>query len=499
MKKQQMQRILLSGSAVFALSATATFAADKTAPSREQSVPMEIAVGGLLPVEQAEISAQFSNWLEQERPAGVREAAARIQISPDQTKAIEFPEPVNGEPLKAGVVVPITARIGLHALGSAKSPLPKGDGRVGGGTLAATREGGYVWATAITSTDAGGIRVHLINFSLPENAEMYFYSQWGEVYGPFTGVGPDGTREFWTPSVLGSEGILQLRVSGPVAKGDLQTISFDVTEVGHIGRGVFGTPTDGDVSVASFCPTNAACIENVNCGSHPVTNNAELAVAKMLWIAGPYIYTCSGGLIADTLAGQINYFLTANHCISKSSSNLEAFFGYQDSCGSTANCTGTWDDPPAGSFTGKTVGATIKKTGRRGDFSLFTLNQNPPAGSVFLGWNNTSIANSGGTPLYRVSHPSGAPQSYSDQTVNATSTTCTGWPRGERIYSNGVTGSMEGGSSGSPVLNSAGEIVGQLTGSCGTQGCATCNHTCKRVVDGAFAYYYSQVQPFLAP
>ena len=78
MKKQQMQRILLSGSAVFALSATATFAADKTAPSREQSVPMEIAVGGLLPVEQAEISAQFSNWLEQERPAGVREAAARI-------------------------------------------------------------------------------------------------------------------------------------------------------------------------------------------------------------------------------------------------------------------------------------------------------------------------------------------------------------------------------------------------------------------------------------
>lgn len=501
MKKQQVQRILLSGTAVFALLAAATFAADKPAPPVERSAPMEVAVVGLSPADQAQISAQLSNWLEQERPDGVVQAAARIQISPDQMKSIEFPEPVNGEPLKVGVVVPMTARISLHSLGSAKSPLPQNGGRVGGGTLEATPEGGYVWAAAITSTDAGAIRVHLNNFSLPENAEMYFYSQWGEVYGPFTGVGPDGTREFWTPSVFGSEGILQLRVSGPVAEADLQQISFNVTEVGHIGRGVFGTLADGDGGVASFCPGNASCIQDTNCGSHAVTNNAELAVAKMIWISGAYIYTCSGGLIADTVTtSQIPYFLTANHCLSKNNTNLEAFFQYQSSaCNDTGNCTGTWTDPPAGSYAGKTVGATVKATNRKGDFTLLQLSQNPPAGSFFLGWTNVAVANSNNTPLYRISHPSGSPQCYSDQNVSTSAPTCRGWPRGERIYSRGVNGGTEGGSSGSPVINGSGQIVGQLSGACGTNLNNVCDNANNATVDGAFAYYYNTVQPFLAP
>ncbi|MDO8632225.1 MAG: hypothetical protein Q7R41_17210, partial [Phycisphaerales bacterium] len=391
MKKQQMQRVLLSGSAVFAMLAAATFAADKPVPPADRSVPMEVAVEGLSPVDQAQISAQLSNWLVQERPAGVIDSPARIQISQEDMKSIEFPERVNGEPLKAGVVVPMTARISLRALGSAKSPLPNDVGRVGGGTLAATPEGGYVWAAAIVSTDAGAIRVHLENFSLPENAEMYFYSQWGEVYGPFTGVGPDGTREFWTPSVFGSQGILQLRVSGPVAEADLQKISFEVTEVGHIGRGVFGTPTDAEGGVASFCTYNASCIVNNSCTSDPAVNDAELAVAKMLWIQGAFIYTCSGGLIADSDTGtQIPYFMTAGHCLSQSNSGLEAFFKYQVPCGTTS-CTATFTDPPSNLISGKTVGATVMAQGSisSGDYCLLRLSQAPPAGSVFLGWNNT--------------------------------------------------------------------------------------------------------------
>jgi hypothetical protein len=500
MKKQQVQRILLSGTAVLAFLAAATFAADKPAPPVERSVPMEVAVVGLSPADQAQISAQLSNWLVSERPAGAVETPARIQISPEDLKSIEFPEPVNGEPLKVGVVVPMTARIGLHSLGSAKSPLPKNDGRVGGGTLEVTLEGGYVWAAAITSTDAGAIRVHLTNFSLPENAEMYFYSQRGEAYGPFTGFGPDGTREFWTPSVFGSEGILQLRVSGPVAKADLQKVSFSVTEVGHIGRGVFGTPADAEGGVASFCSFNASCIENNSCTSDPAVNNAELAVAKMLWVQGAFIYTCSGGLIADSDTGtQIPYFMTAGHCLSQSNSNLEAFFRYQVSCG-TSNCTATYTDPPSNLIAGKTVGATVKAQGSisSGDYCLLQLSQDPPAGSVFLGWNNTPISGTNGAALHRVSHPSGAPQAYSSANVNTSLQTCQGWNRGPLIYSRGVVGGTEGGSSGSPVVNASGQFVGQLTGACGTNLNDVCDHTSNATVDGAFAYYYNAVAPYLA-
>jgi len=474
------------------------FAAEKESPreARPVSVPMEVATEGLSPAELAEISSQLAGVLEQQRPEGAADSKVRIQLTQEQINSIEFPQPVNGEPLRVGLVVPMTTNVQLQGFTSrTESP---GPGPFGGGTLAATPDGGYVWSVAIESDRAGAIRLHVEDLVLPKNAELYFYSRRsGEAYGPFLGVGPDGTGEFWTPSVFGSEGILQLRVHAPA---DMQQISLRVTEVGHISRGVFGLPGDAEGGVASFCPSNADCIENTNCGSHSVTNNAELAVAKMLWVAGAFINTCSGGLIADNVPStQIPYFLTANHCISKSSSNLEAFFQYQDSCGSTDNCTGTWDDPPPGSFAGKTVGATLKASNRKGDFTLFQLNQNPPAGSVFLGWTNAPVANSNGVPLYRISHPSGSPQSYSDQTVSTSAPTCQGWPRGERIYSRGVNGAIEGGSSGAPVINGSGQIVGQLTGSCGFNLDDVCDHASNATVDGAFAYYYNKVQQFLNP
>jgi len=255
----------------------------------------------------------------------------------------------------------------------------------------------------------------------------------------------------------------------------------------------------GEGAISSFCQFNASCIQNNGCTSDPAVNNAELAVAKLLWVQGCCIYTCSGGLIADSDAGtQIPYFMTANHCRSSSSSNMEAFFQYQVSCG-TSTCTGTYTDPPTNLIAGKTVGATIKATGgiSSGDFSLFQLNENPPAGSVFLGWTNSPIAFTNGAALHRVSHPSGAPQAYSNANVNTSASTCTGWNRGPLIYSTGNVGATEGGSSGSPVVNSSGQFVGQLTGSCGTNLNNVCDHASNRTVDGAFAHYYNSVAPFL--
>jgi hypothetical protein len=101
--------------------------------------------------------------------------------------------------------------------------------------------------------------------------------------------------------------------------------------------------------------------------------------------------------------------------------------------------------------------------------------------------------------LYRVSHPGGAPQSYSEHRVSTTAGTCQAWPRGDRIYSKDVSGATEGGSSGSPVLNGAGQIVGQLSGACGTNVNDVCDSTSNATVDGAFANYFSAVEPFLNP
>ena len=137
-------------------------------------------------------------------------------------------------------------------------------------------------------------------------------------------------------------------------------------------------------------------------------------------------------------------------------------------------------------------------------FGLFIFQSlfNPPAGSVFLGWTSAPVANTNNAHLYRISNPNFGPQVYSQHDVSTSAGTCSGWPRGERIYSHDITGAIDGGSSGSPVLNASSQVVGQLSGTCGTNpsdACASGPGEANATVDGAFAFYYSTVQPILSP
>ncbi len=108
------------------------------------------------------------------------------------------------------------------------------------------------------------------------------------------------------------------------------------------------------------------------------------------------------------------------------------------------------------------------------------------------------MANSSGTNLYRVSHPAGSPQAYSEQEVNTTAGTCGTLPRGDFIYSDATLADTEGGSSGSPVVNGSAQVVGQLYGACGSSPSTTCDND-DRTVDGAFAVTFSSVSQWLDP
>jgi hypothetical protein len=381
------------------------------------------------------------------------------------------------QPLRVGLVKPVTARASLV--------------RPSWGAVKSTYDAGRVWSAAVRSEGAFGLRLHFKRFRLPEDTELYLFNELGEVAGPYTGWGPLGTGEFWSNMVTGDTVYLQLRQYGPAGPEKLAASWFDLVDVGPVTQGFGWSP--GSMA-KSFCSYNETCVENAGCGTDSAVNDAKDAVAYMLFVKRPFQYACSGGLLNTKTYSGTPYFLTANHCISSDrvASTLEAYFQYWVSC--NQGCPDEWSRPD----TTKVLGSSVVATNKTGDFTLLLLDA-LPAGATLLGWNSAPVAFSNGTNLYRISHPSTAPQAYSEHVVDTSALTCSSWPRGSWIYSRDTYGATEGGSSGSPVVDGLGRVVGQLSGACGSNVNDVCDSANNATVDGAFASYYSQVAQWLDP
>ena len=424
-----------------------------------------------------------------ERPEGVADRPLTIAVSADERAALGVNDP-GTKKLRVGTVKGLNASIRFDDL----SPAELRGRRVRThGVLQGTDDGGLVWTASVRSEGAAALQFRIYGFFLPPRAELWVYNAAGETHGPYTWAGPEGTREFWTHSVSGAEAFVQLRMRGPVSQGDLQRLGFVIADVAHVDdASLRGSGPDASPA-AGFCSYNASCVESGECATAD-WNNARNAVAHIRFVSGGWVYICSGGLVASS-GSPGPYFLTANHCISRDreASSMEAYFRYRSTtnCGSSpTGCGGPGSSP-------RTRGATIVSTNRTGDYTLLRLSESAPTGSYFLGWSTTAVANANTTPLYRLSHPGGAPQAYSTHQVDTSKGTCTSWPRGSWIYSRDTFGATEGGSSGSPVLNSSAQVVGQLSGACGFNVSNNCDRDSNATVDGAFAGYYSAVAPYL--
>lgn len=373
------------------------------------------------------------------------------------------------------------------------------------GAARANRDG-FVWTAAVKVPGATALRLRITGLDLAAGTEMYVYNMAGQAYGPYTGRGPLGTGELYTNTVFGQQLMLQVHSSADAERAPRFTVAevgimgarFAVPRYGEKGALDLGAIKGANAQASNLCSNNADCVVNAACQSSPVVSSVKDAVATMLFQSGSAYYICTGGLIADAVTTSvIPYFLTANHCISTTgeASSLETYFDYETTC-SNPNCTQPYNN------IGETVGATIKAGSSNTDVTLLQLSSAPssPDGVVtYLGWLSTPVANTNNVALYRISHPSGSPQAYSEHAVDTTKGTCRTLPRGNFIYSRDLVGGTEGGSSGSPVVNGSAQIVGQLYGACGTDVNNSCNAAANATVDGAFAVSYPLLQPFLSP
>ncbi|HXV76442.1 MAG TPA: serine protease, partial [Candidatus Polarisedimenticolaceae bacterium] len=437
--------------------------------------------------------ADLQQWLQLEMPAAVVGAPTRVALTDDELAEIDRRD----AEAPGMTVVGRTKRLGRRVdFGEIGASLESGVERpFAGGFVRGTDDGGFVWATALTSDGASALRVGFAGVRLPSSTDLYVHNLVGQAFGPYSRRDLTPAGELWSNSVLGDTVIVQLRQWGPATDAELGAISLSIEELGHIG------PKFRPAVVAAtreFCEQNASCVENTNCSGGPSWSakaDAEAATALMLWISGAFINTCTGGLVSDTDgSSQIPYVLTANHCVSKNAdaANMEFYFQFEVACG--GNCPNEW----AGGGIQR-LGSTLLATNRSGDYTLLQMSQSPPSGSSLMGWTTANVANADGTTLYRISHPATAPQAYSAQTVDTSAGTCRGVPRGDWIYSRDIYGATEGGSSGSPVYNGAGQIVGQLTGACGFSPGDPCASEDNATIDGAFANYFDAIDQYLDP
>lgn len=462
--------------------AAATALAQRRAAERSLSSALSEAIGLLPSTARAEMSF-------------TAEDAEAIQRHNDQASP--------GAPLQVGIVKPLGLAIDLGDLAQtlADSDATAQGIPFQGGLARLAGPKARTWAMRLNVAGTDRVRVRFDGVKLPEGAALYIHNNAGEVRGPFF----DERSSFWTPSLDLPAGALYVQLlQTPALAVAAASIDRPNHEDGQAlaradARPGFriGALMLSDSSPQAFCQDNASCVQDGSCygtSDWAPIDNVRKAIAHYQFVDGGGAFICTGGLVNDNDgASVIPYFLTANHCLSTGTvaATVETYFHYQtSSCGATC--------PSRGSP--YTNGAQLLDTSAADDHTFLQLASEPAGENWYLGWNaDLPVSSTEGFQLARISHPRGSPQAFSAHAVwNTSAPSCGDLPRGRFIYSRDLVGATEPGSSGSPVLNSDGQIVGQLFGACGPDPNNACNGG-NATVDGAFANYYSRLTQWLKP
>lgn len=311
--------------------------------------------------------------------------------------------------------------------------------------------GDRVWKMAIKSKYAKALTLLYSNFYMPEGATLYIYNEERtEVLGGFTSINNKPSGEFATGILAGQMCYLEYYEPASVQGEGV----INISHVGHAYRYVEDWTRGSD-----------PCQVNINCSEGTNWQDEKRGVVRIIVVSNQGQGLCTGSLVNNTNLDCKNYILTALHCGENSSAShfnqYIFYFNYERSgcsSGSIPNqsvtgCTKRADSDDGGGSSGS-------------DFLLVELNNSIPTAynPYYNGWNASTSASSSGVGIH---HPSGDVKKIS---TYSSALTTTGWGISGthwRVYwiatanGHGVT---EGGSSGSPLFNNSGQIVGTLTG-----------------------------------
>lgn len=342
------------------------------------------------------------------------------------------------------------------------------------GTWLELGNGDRIWRLGIRSAGAKAINLYFgAPVTIPKGGKLHAYN---ENQSQYVGAYTHHTPSFQAMEMIQGE-LVTLEYYMPA--GSMEYPTIQISEIGHLYRGVegrVGVFQDGysqNQYKADACQVDVACSE--------ITGWEEQrdAVVHYSFVAGG-TFVCSGSVTNNTSNDCTPYILSANHCGEPNANNDITnhvwYFNYQRptcSPGTTSQYTGALSETMSGgtfrasSSLGNFPAGNVDQVDGS-DFVLIELNSAIPQsyGAYYAGWNRGASASSSGVGIH---HPAGHEKKISTYSSALSSSTYNGgWSNAHWLVTwvstangHGVT---EGGSSGSPIFNPSGQVVGFLSG-----------------------------------
>jgi hypothetical protein len=347
------------------------------------------------------------------------------------------------------------------------------------------RDGMHLWRLSVAVPGALATSLYFSRFNLPEGSRLFVYNpSRTRLLGAYTGANNNRMQSFATELLYGDHFIVEYN-----APRDAPDPVIVLSEIAYAYRGItdYTEPSDG-FGGSGKCQVNVACSEGDPWG------NLKRSVVRIQIKRATGNVWCSGVIVNNVRNDGTPYILTADHCGRYSTptdlSQWLFYFNYQGNA-----CADPLTEPALKSMTGAELIAHGGLGGNAGsDFYLVKLNEAIPDSyqPYFSGWSriDTPPSDSG----VGIHHPQGDIKKISTYRNPLIQTVWTGgsklahWQVNWSETENGH-GTTEGGSSGSPIFDSQGLLVGTLTG-----GDSSCDSADLNLPDyyGMFSYSWDK-------
>lgn len=314
--------------------------------------------------------------------------------------------------------------------------------------------GDRVWRIGIKSKDALSMNLIFDDFFMPQGAYVHVFNpDFSSINGAYASHNNNIENTLGTELVEGDKIIVEY---------------FEPAAVQGQGRLNIGTVTHGYRKLSIYTQqlikalnSSGDCNIDVLC---PLGLGWENQINSVAMIVSGGNGICTGALINNTCEDGTPYFLTANHCLGGSTMSWVFRFNWDSP---VASCATTSPSQDPGTPYNEVNGATLRANDGGSDFALLELSSTPTGNIYYSGWDRTGTPATQATGIH---HPSGDVKKICRENNSLTQQMWGGaqtWQIAD--WDQGVT---EPGSSGSPLFDQNGRIVGQLYG-----GSAACSGT----------------------